>query len=51
MIIAPISDMFWSFDLPAMPLYYSNEKQPDIIYLKTIYLVPLIMHGGRVFEF
>lgn len=31
MIITPISDMFRSFDLPIMPLCYSNEKPPDII--------------------
>ena len=43
--------MFWSFDLPAMPFCYSGEKSPDTISLTTICLVPLIMHGRRVFEF
>jgi len=43
--------MFWSFDLPAMPFFYFGEKSPDTIFLTTICLVPLIMHGRRVFEF
>ena len=40
-----------AFDLPAMPFSSSNENSQGILALTTIRLVPLMMHGRRVFGF